>query len=186
MASPRRIYVLREWWTLHTDAGSWRTSPRTGTDSQRWKWYERSAENRKTRERKKRPVRLQGQRVDIFILLDRCCNSRWSASTRRRGKCFAAESALFIPPPGAPIKEGIRYEWKACGCWHLNTYWLNNHGLVGFVLKAFFLKAAFSGGKREAFTTVLSVGSCTLLCYYRSGFCACKGPLIKLCKAQNP
>lgn len=54
------------------------------------------------------------------------------------GKCFAAESALFIPPLWVWIKEGFQGEWKACGDWHLNTYWLNNHGLVGFVLKAFF------------------------------------------------
>lgn len=108
-----------------------------------WNWLveekvvQRPSKNWKMRERKKRPVRLQGQRMDFFYLLDRCWNSRLSLSTRG-GKCFAAQCAIFIPSPGAPIKEGVLSEWEVFGYWHLNTYWLNNHGHVGFVLNAFF------------------------------------------------
>lgn len=159
-----------------------------------WNWLaevkvvRRPSENWKMRERKKRPVSLQGQpATGFFLLLDQWFHSRPSLSTRR-GKCFAAQSAIFIPSPGAPIEEGFWFEWKVFGYWHLNKYWLNNRSLVGFLLKTFFSMktAAFSGGKREPFSIVLSAGSCPLLCYYRSGFCACKGSLIKLCKAQNP
>lgn len=182
VVSLRRIYVLREWWTLPTYAGSWRTSPRTGTDWQRWKWHKGLARTgSRVRGRRSQSARLQGQRLDFVIrLID--------AVTWR--KCSAAQSAIFIPSPGVPIKQGIWFEWKVFGYWHLNTYWLNNDGLVGFTLKAFFFlsmkTAAFRGGKHEPFTIVPSAGSCPLLRYYRFGFCDCKDHVIKLCKAQNP
>lgn len=155
VVSLRRIYALQEWQTLHIDAGSSRTFPGTGTETQRWKtlmvrtlvvcsvrtgrsgrteiWEEHSL------------IRYQSHQRDFTIarpsldLLDQY--NSFSVSTQRREHdagstcctvCFIHLSILTAN------ERGGYYEWMLTpSYWHLYKYWLLYKGLLILFLKNF-------------------------------------------------